>query len=426
MAVAQQRLEWEEAVTEADAVAQPPVAYIMSRFPKLTETFILYEILAVERAGTPVEIYPLMRERTTVMHPEAVALVERAHFQPFISWPILKSQFYYLTRRPGAYFKALFDLLRGTFGSLRYFIGALSFFPKSVHFARLMEASGIRHVHAHFASHPAAAAFVIHRLTGIPYSFTGHGSDLHRDRHMLKEKVAEAAFVVAISNFNRDLILSEAGEQYAGKVKVVHCGVDTHIFQPHRLERSADEAFKILCIGTLHEVKGQTFLIEACRRLAERGIRFSCHFIGDGPDQEALQAQVSAAGLEECVHFEGRRKREEVISWLQHADVLVAPSVPSRDGRREGLPVVLIEALGSGVPAIASRLSGIPELIEDGVTGYLIEPGNVDQLVDALERLVRDPELRRRLGRNGREKVVREFDLDQNAKTLIRYFQGAF
>lgn len=424
MVLAQQRLGWEVTERDATATSQPAVAYIMSRFPKLTETFILYEILAVERQGMPVEVYPLLRERTTVMHPEAAPLVERAHFQPFISWPIIRSQFHYLARRPGAYFRAFFDLMRHTWGSYRFFTGALGIFPKSVHFAREMEAGGIRHVHAHFASHPAAAAFIIHRLTGIPYSFTAHGSDLHRDRHMLKEKVAEAEVVIAISSFNRDLILAEAGEAFRDRVVVVRCGVDTHVFQPRCLERGADQPFTILCIGTLHEVKGQTYLIQACRRLAQRGVNFSCHFIGDGPDLEALQAQVKAAGLEDRVHFEGRRKREEVVSWLQHADVLVAPSVPSRDGRREGLPVVLIEALGGGVPTIASRLSGIPELVEDGVTGFLITPGSVDELAAALEKLERDPALREELSHNGRQRVLSEFDLDHNAKALIQYFRG--
>jgi colanic acid/amylovoran biosynthesis glycosyltransferase len=191
------------------AATRPRVAYIMSRFPKLTETFILYEMLALEEQGIQVELYPLLREHTTVMHPEAVAMVERAHFQPFISWPIVRAQLRYLLRKPGAFLGTLWSLLRGTIGSLNFFVGALGIFPKTVYFAELMEAEGVQHVHAHFANHPTVAAFIIHRLAGIPYSFTAHGSDLHVDRHMLREKVAEAAFVVPISSYNQQLIVEE-------------------------------------------------------------------------------------------------------------------------------------------------------------------------------------------------------------------------
>ncbi len=406
------------------AVTPLKVAYLMSRFPKLTETFILYEILAVEQQGVGVELYPLLREKTQVMHPEAVALVERAHFQPFFSGAIARANLRFLSRRPRVYLRTLWDLLRHTFGSVRFFIGALGIFPKSVYFAQLMRDAGIDHIHAHFASHPTAAAFVIARLTGIPYSFTAHGSDLHRDRHMLREKTDEAAFVVTISNFNREIIVQECGEQARPRIQVIHCGVDTSVFQPQFEGEHAPDAFNILCIGTLHEVKGQTHLIEACRLLHERGVEFVCHFVGDGPDRPMLTEQVMRAGLQQQVCFHGRLPQQEVVKHLKRAAVVVAPSVPSRDGRREGIPVVLIEAMSSGVPVVASRLSGIPELVDDQVNGYLTEPGDAAALADALEHLSTDVDLRQRMGRAGRQKVADEFDLTTNAARLIRCFAG--
>src|SRR5215831_17552064 len=175
------------------------VAYIMSRFPKLTETFILYEMMAIRQQGVQVEVYPLLREREALMHPEAVQFVESAHFQPFISFPIVRANLHFLWKKPLVYLKTLWDLLHANWGSFNFFTGVIGVFPKTVLFAYQMRADKVQHVHAHFASHPAAAGFIIHRLVGIPYSFTAHGSDLHRDRHMLREKVAEAAFVAAIS-----------------------------------------------------------------------------------------------------------------------------------------------------------------------------------------------------------------------------------
>ena len=168
------------------------VAYIMSRFPKLTETFILYEMLAMRQQGVQVEVYPLLREHEDRMHPEALQFVDIAHFQPFINLPIIRANLHFLRTKPYIYLKTLWDVLRANWGSFKFLTGVIGIFPKSVLFAYQMRADNVQHVHAHFASHPAAAGFIIHRLVGIPYSFTAHGSDLHRDRHMLREKVAEA------------------------------------------------------------------------------------------------------------------------------------------------------------------------------------------------------------------------------------------
>lgn len=401
------------------------VAYMMSRFPKITETFILYEMLAVEQQGVAVEVFPLRREHTSVVHPEAVAFVERAHFQPLLSLPIIGAHLTFLRKKPLAYLGALGSLLRANLGSLRYFTGALALFPKAVYFAKQMEAEGVTHIHAHFASHPAAAAFVIHRLVEIPYSFTAHGSDLHRDRHMLREKVADAAFVVPISNYNQKIILDECDGQFSDKVMVIHCGVDTSVFQMRTTATPYAEGkgpFSVLCIGTLHEVKGQTYLIEACRLLRERGILIACHFAGDGPDLAALTQQAAQAGVSEQMHFHGRLTRDEVVRLLHQADAVATPSVPTKDGRREGIPVALMEAMGSGVPVVASNLSGIPELVEDGVGGLLAEPGDAVGLADALEKLYHAPELRQRFAKVGRDKVMHEFDLTINATLLAQQF----
>lgn len=403
------------------------VAYMMSRFPKITETFILYEMLAMEEQGVTVDVYPLRRERTKVMHPEVIPFVQRAHFQPLISWPIIQAHFYFLRNKPRIYLQTLGTLLRANWGSLRYMAGAVDLFPKAVYFARLMAEKGVDHIHAHFASHPAAAAFVIHRLVDIPYSFTAHGSDLHRDRHMLCEKVEEAAFVVAVSNYNREIILAECNQQMQSKVLVIHCGVNTQIFQP-RTEATAYEQnqgpFNILCIGTLHEVKGQTYLIEACRLLQDQDIDFVCHFVGDGPDLSALKKQTEQCNLSSRVKFHGRLTRDAIVQLLRETDVVATPSVPTSDGRREGIPVVLMEAMGSGVPVVSTRLSGIPELVEHEYSGLLTEPGDTEGLALALKRYYNDAELRQRCGRIGRAKVIQQFDLTTNAAQLAQYMRS--
>ena len=394
------------------------VAYVMSRFPKLTETFILAELEAMDRAGVAIELYPLLRQTGEPVQPAAVPWVERAHYLPFVSPAILRAQWSYLgdPRRRRRYIRAFVDMIRGTWRSPNFLVGGLGIFPKIARAALEMHETGVDHVHCHFANHPALAGWLIHRLVGIPYSFTAHGSDLHVDRTMLPTKVREAAFVVTISGDNRTLIESTAGPSAEGKVEVIHCGVDPAAFAP--TDRTGDGPLRIVAVGTLHEVKGQIHLIEACRLLAERGVAFTCRFIGDGPDRDALQARIDECGLGDRVTLVGRMTSDAVATELAASDVLAAPSVPTHGGKREGIPVVLMEAMASGMPVVASRLSGIPELVTDGVSGLLVPPGDEDALAHALATLATDAPLRGRLGAAGREMVMREFDVDRNAAIL--------
>ncbi len=399
------------------------IAYIMSRFPKLSETFVLYEMLALQQQGVGVEVFPLISERANVIHQEAQQFVERAHYLPVISWPILKAQFYFLRWRPAAYIGAWLEVLCGTFGSLNYMIGGLGIFPKAVRFAYDMSMSNVSHVHAHFANHPTVAALVIHRLLGIPFSFTAHAHDIYVDQHMLAQKVHAAAFVVAISDYNRELIVARCGEDVREKVIVLHCGVDTGVFQPAKKE-SVTGPFTIVCIGSLEEKKGQTYLIEACRLLKERNLDFICYLIGDGPMRSSLEEQIRRDQLEETVRLVGGRPRDEVVRMLSQADVVALPSIRTKSGKMEGIPVALMEPLACGVPVVSTRISGIPELVEDGNTGLLVPPKDAVALADALQRLANDPELGRRLGLAGREKVLREFDLSNNTARLAQLIIG--
>jgi glycosyltransferase involved in cell wall biosynthesis len=401
------------------------IAYTMSRFPKLTETFVLYEIVALESLGVEVEIYPLLRERQSVEHPEAERLTRGAHYHPFVSFPILRANLHYLVRKPGAYLRVLAEVLAGTRRSRNFLVGALGIFPKSVRFAWEMERAGVDHLHAHFATHPALAALVVHRLTGIPFSFTAHGSDLHVDRTMLDRKIAASRFTVTVSRFNREVIVRECGEWAREKIRVVRCGVDPEVFRPGFRRRDAGEPLRILCVASYEEVKGHRYLIEACRLLKARGVRFSCHLVGDGPRRGEVEEQIARAGLRSEVIVHGPLPRRHVADLLSLGDMAALPSVPTKDGKKEGIPVALMEAMACALPVVSSDLSGIPELVEDGRTGLLVAPRDAEALAGALGRLAADPELRDRMGRAGRAKVLEEFHLERNAASLARLFTGA-
>jgi glycosyltransferase involved in cell wall biosynthesis len=393
----------------------------MSRFPKISETFILYEILEQERLGLTVEVYPLLREHQPVAHPEAEMMVKRAHFHPFISWPIIRANWHFLLRRPGVYLRMIAEVLGGTLGSLNFFFGALGILPKAVRFAYEMEKQGISHVHAHFCSHPAVAALIIHRLTGIQFSFTAHGSDLHKDRRMLDKKVQAAAAVVTVSSFNQEVIVKACGEGARDKIHIIHCGIDPEVFAPIANKKAAGP-FRIVCIGSFEEVKGHKYLVEACQILQQKGINFVCDLVGDGPTREQIAKQIAHAGLEDKVIIHGSLKRLEVAKIMRAADVKVLASVPTADGKREGMPVVLMEAMACGLPVVSSQLSGIPELVENGHTGILVPPADFNALAVALQKLRDDPDLRLQMGHAGREKVLREFNLRLNAAKLANLF----
>lgn len=396
------------------------VAYIMSRFPKLTETFILYEILAIRKLGLEVEIYPLLRERQPVAHKEALELAEEAHFEPFFSVEILQAQWRFMRCCPAKYFGVLFEVFGGTFGSLNFFFGALGIFPKSVKFAQDMAKTGVTHVHAHFATHPALAALIIHRLTGIPFSFTAHGSDLHVERRMLDRKVAASAFAVTISAYNKEMMVAESGETFRDKIHVVHCGVEPDIFA--FTPEKNNERFQIVCVASFEEVKGHKYLIEGCRQLAERGYVFDCHLVGDGPVQAKVEQQIVESGLADCFHLHGGLPREQVLAILARADVKVLASVRTKNGKREGIPVVLMEAMACGMPVVVSKISGIPELVDDLKAGILVQPGDAVGFADALQKLADDRKLRIEMGTCGRKKIVDEFNLHKSAVQLHDLF----
>lgn len=431
--------------TAGEADERPVVAWVMSRFPKLTETFVLNEMLAAELMGVNVQIFPLLRARPTsahaegaglltkllerirpsrgglVVHPDADAFVRRAHYAPFLSPSIVSANWRAFRSHPRRYLKTLALLMEANLGSANLLLGGLAIFPKAVYFAEEMRRLGVQHVHAHFANHPAAAAWIIGRIGDIPYSFTAHGADLQVDQHMLCLKTRDALAVIAISEYNSRFIRDHCGSQLAKKVSVIHCGVDTMAFAPGSAPAPLRHAGRldILCIGTLYEVKGHAYLIDACRILAQQGQRFVCRLVGDGPLRRQLEARVHSAMLDGVVTFEGQQTRNGVLALLAQSDVLVVPSIPTPSGRREGIPVVLMEAMASGVPVVASAISGIPELVSDGRSGLLVPPREPAEIANALRRLAADPELRRQLAAGGRSVVERAFDLHANTTALL-------
>jgi glycosyltransferase involved in cell wall biosynthesis len=403
------------------------VAYLMSRFPKLSETFVLYEMLELERIGVHVEVFPLVREREVTMQPGAEDFVARAHDLRLTSRPVLAAQWHWLRRRPRRYLATWGRAILGNAGSPKFLARTLAVVPLGAAFARRIEDLDIDHVHAHWATHPALAAWVIGRLTGRTYSFTAHAHDIYVERPMLDEKLRHAAFAVTISDYNLRLLTGWYG-RLASRVEVIHCGVDAAVFRPRPgtedVASGAREGkpLEVLSIATLQPQKGHAILVAAARRMIERGVAVRVRMVGEGEERPALEAAIAAAGLTDKVLLLGRQPRDRVAELLGEADVVVQPSIVLPSGKTEGIPVALMEALASGVPVVATSVSGVPELVEDGVTGRLVPPGDAEALADALIDIQRDPAGAAWLADAGRARVLASFDLRTNTRHLAERF----
>lgn len=395
---------------------RPAVAVLVSRFPRVTETFILREIDELERQGQPVRLVPLLREDPPVVHPEARPWIARALYTPFLSPAICLSNLRALRRRPRRYLGLLGRLILGTLHRPGVLVRTLALFPKSVHLGERLAAEGIEHLHAHFATYPATAAWAASRLFDLSFSFTVHAHDLFVERALLEPKVAAARFVRVISRFNRDF-LARLYPEHEQKVEVIHVGIAPARYAGAKSVRK-EARNRLLCVAALKPYKGIPVLLEACQELVRRGRDFVCEVVGEGPQRRALEREIRRRGLEGRVRLLGARPQGEVRALLARADLFVLPSVVARDGQMEGIPVVLMEALASRRPVVSTRISGIPELVEDGETGLLVEPGDPPALAAAITRLLDDRELAARLAEAGRSRVEREFRLRDTAAEL--------
>jgi colanic acid/amylovoran biosynthesis glycosyltransferase len=397
--------------------ARRVVLYLVTRFPAVTETFVVNEWLALSERFE-MRLVALRRSGESPVHPETKAVVPHVRFPGIARPSTIAANALWLVRRPRAYLSTLGAVVRG---ALRFSSAEAAaetvVFLKAAAVARAAAREGVDHVHAHFASHPATAAWVVHRLTGIPFSFTAHANDLFVAPVLLERKGADARFAIAISEHNRRVLAERCP---AARVEVVHCGVDVERYAWRGLgERSPD---RVVCVASLHPKKGHADLIDALALLARRRPHVALELVGEGPERDRIVQRAREHGVEGRVSLGGARSSEDVRATLAKARAFALASVRLPSGRMEGIPVALMEAMASGVPVVATRLSGIPELVQDGVTGLLVEPHDPDGLAAALERLLTDDALAAGLAQGARALVERSFSLPLEAQRLGELF----
>lgn len=397
------------------------VAYVVSRFPKVSETFVVRELDAVDaQPDMELELFALFpAESSVVVHPVAQPWLARLH-RAVNARDALSAVTYWLRRRPRRLLSTLVLVFRAHARRppvlARAVVTLLLALPHAQRATRL----GVEHIHAHFASHPTTAAWVIWRLTGIPYSFTSHAHDLFVHQLFLPRKVRDARFLVTISDFNARFLGQISG---APRIHVVHAGIDSRRYPFRRHDLSSPRRLTAVTVATLQEKKGHAVLLEALAgepRLAHVDLEL----IGDGELRGPLEAQVDRLALRDRVRFLGAMSQDQVTERLDRADLFVLPSIVARSGQMEGIPVALMEAMACGLPVVATEMSGVPELVRDDETGVLAQPGSSASLAAAILRVLADPERSVARAAAARRVVEEEFDVNASARVLAALFRG--
>jgi glycosyltransferase involved in cell wall biosynthesis len=276
------------------------------------------------------------------------------------------------------------------------------------------------HIHAHFVDRAALVALIAGRLLDKPFSATAHANDIYVDPVLLSEKIAQAKFIATCTRYNESHLRSMSNATSARKLKCIYHGLDVSKYHPQW--RSRKPRPLLLAVGQLKEKKGFSYLLEACRMLLHRGVEFDCSIVGEGPVRNALETKIAELSLQHRVSLLGSLPHKVVIERYSEATIFVLPCVTATDGDRDGIPNVILEAMAMGLPIVSTRHSGIPEAVDHGRTGLLVPPRDSAALADALAQLIADEELRERLGRCGRRRVVEDFDVETNVMKLLAEF----
>jgi glycosyltransferase involved in cell wall biosynthesis len=392
--------------------ARRPLGVLVKIYPKLSETFILEELLGLERMGWALRLYALASATDAITHP-AVARVRA----PLVTLPVsMHGQVRVFASRHARLFGASPLRYLGAFAAaLRRGVPGLHDFARAGWLAGQLRDDGVTHLHTHFISTPADVAELVARLTALPFSISAHAKDIYlSDPADLRRKLLAARFTVTCTEFNRRTLDAIAPQALVYRM---HHGVDHTLFQPAR--RTAPPAVPlILSVGRLRAKKGLDTLIDACAMLHQRGRAFACEIVGYGEEQAALQARIERFGLTDRVRLAGKLAREQVIARYARAAVYVQPSRIAADGDRDGIPNVLLEAMAMGLPVVASSVSGIPELVGHGHNGLLVEPDDPQALADAIMQLLNEPQRCADLGCRARRTVTDHFDNDRNLRLL--------
>jgi colanic acid/amylovoran biosynthesis glycosyltransferase len=424
------------------------LAYLFPAFPVLHQTFTLFEVVGLKRRGYDICLFSLRPGSGGPQQVEAEPLVAETEYSPsLLSSAMLASFFRALRCRPGDVLRLFVAVIAAwrerhpgatdhsgappattlSFGerilavyhhnAWVYLAKSLVLVPYAIWLGDRLRDRGIHHVHAHWATYPVTAVYLVKKWSGIPYSFTAHAYDIYMIDRMLPAKVREAEFVVTCARTNRDYLAAACSPEVAQRIHVNYHGADLARFSPLRHQRG--ERYRMMSCGWLKEYKGFHYLLDALAILVERGIDATLDLAGDGPQRAFLERKADVLGISDRVTFHGFVDHERLAELYRASDAFALPSIVMGSyGRQDVIPNVLAEAMAVGLPVVGSRIGGVPELIDDGESGLIVPERDAVALADALERIWDDRALASRLSAKGREKVERIWNREKNLTEL--------
>ncbi len=414
------------------------IGFIHNLYPVLSQTFISKEMLVLEDLGLPLKVYALLYPLEGEEDETYPRLQDVDYLIPTLSVrQLVRSHLYFAFHGPFRYISTFFCAMRKRHSKTLFLKLVLTLARKKetskeqrqdlfLHFllapplAKKMLDDGITFINSHFADAAASFALLTSKLTKLEYGVTTHAYDIYTPQFNLHQKLHNARFVLTCTNYNKTALLEHDTLIDSNKVKAIYHGIDTSKFA--RKTRPQNEVIELFSVGRLVPKKGFDILIKACATLRDHGFEFKCRIVGDGPLREQLAQLIDETRLHDEVELVGSLPSTEIKAYYERADIFVLPCIIEDDGNRDGIPNVIAEAMAMELPVVSSRISGIPELVEDGQTGFLNEQRDIDGVVEKLRVLIRDQDIRLDMGAAGRKRVKLIFDSKVCLQNLYDFY----
>ena len=395
------------------------IAYLVGQYPAVNHTYILREIRELRRLGWDIHVASI---RPDTRPTSQLTAEEREELSQ--TWCVtmqglsgaLRAHLVSLTTQTRSYVRGMLNALRLGGADFSKSVRSLLYFTEALIVGQWMQSRALRHVHIHFAS---TVGLLIAKTFPVTISITIHGPAEFEEpaTFHLREKIEAATFICAISNYGRSQLMKTSNPDQWGKLEVVPLGIDPNVFIPGSTSSFERTTFDIISVARLTPEKAQRILIDVIARLVDEGRHVRLCLVGEGPDRPALERHIVACGLSGTVSLEGALNQDQLKTLYRESDAFALASLA------EGVPVVLMEAMAMEIPCVATWITGVPELIQDGLNGLLVAPSDVAQLSTAIARLMDDPDLRRRIARAGRCRVIQEYNLSKNTALLAKIFE---
>jgi glycosyltransferase involved in cell wall biosynthesis len=403
-------------------VDTPLIGYFLRTYPRFSQTFVVNELLEMERQGLNVHILSQRRPADGIFHESVCRVRARADYLPETLIGNLgrfRNTLRVCRRRSPRGFR------RAMIAALTHRAVTMLEFCQAASLARWAHKRRIAHIHVHFGTGEATVAWLAGMMGGPSYSLTLHAFDIFRanvDRPLLSKKINGSRFTVTVCEANRRFMIDNLPDVDADRIRVHYNGVDLRRFRSNGHVREPDSVF---AVGRLIEKKGFIHLVRAVARLREQGNRVTCRIAGEGQEEDRLRQEIKRLGLSKSVELLGALRQDRIREQMQRATCLVLPCVQAADGNVDALPTVLLEAQACGCPVISTRISGVPEIIEDGISGRLAEPGDETGLAMCIRDVLCDPGLADSLSRGGRARAENRFDVRANGRRLRNWLVEA-